>query len=110
MLNKINFFQLNNLIQTRIPFYLINMGPSFAGLYTSVYKMHVENYEVLTNSNQAIADLEAKKIPKDFAIVIACEDGQKSLALYQELEKKAYTNVYVVDGGYQQMMTERSEL
>jgi hypothetical protein len=30
--------------------------------------------------------------------------------LYKELEKMAYTNVYVVDGGYQQMVTERSEV
>jgi rhodanese-related sulfurtransferase len=86
------------------------MGPSFAGLYNSVFKMHVETYEILTNANQALADLEAKKIPKDFAVIVACDNGQKSNALFLELENKGYTNVYVVDGGYQQMMTERSQV
>ncbi|MBC7421674.1 MAG: rhodanese-like domain-containing protein [Bdellovibrio sp.] len=86
---------------------LINMGPSLAGWYSSVNKMHVENYEILTNPVSAIVDLEAKKIPKDFAIVVTCDDGKKSEALFIELQKKAYTNVYLVDGGYQQMMTER---
>ena len=109
MLSKIGFFQLDNLIQNRIPFMLINMGPSIANWYTSIYQRHAENCENLTNVDQAAADLELKKIPKEFAIVLCCDDGKKSMALFEELAKKAYTNVYVVDGGYQQMMTERSQ-
>ncbi len=109
MSNKIGFFQVDNLIQARVPFMLMNMGPSLAGWYSSVTKMHVENYEILTNPIAAVTDLEAKKLPKDFAIVVVCDDGKKSTALYAELEKKAYTNVYLVDGGYQQMVTERTK-
>ena len=88
---------------------LINMGPSLAGWYTSVTKTHVENYEVLTNPAHAVIDLEAKKLPKDFAIVVVCDNGQKSSDLYLVLQKKTYTNVYLVDGGYQQMMTDRNK-
>lgn len=109
MLNNIGYFQLDNLIQARVPFMLINMGPSLSGWYTSVNKMHVENYEILTNQTAAIIDLEAKKLPKDFAIVVLCEDAKKSAIVYAQLAEKAYTNVYLVDGGYQQMMTERAK-
>ena len=87
-----------------------NMGPSILEWYTSVSKMHLENRQILISSEEVIADLQQKKVPKDFAIVLLCEDGKSSLRLFNELEKIFYTNVYVIDGGYQQMVTERSQL
>ena len=87
-----------------------NMGLSVIEWYTSVSKQHVENYEVLIAADQILSDLTLKKVPKDFAIVLLCSDGKSSLRLYTELEKSGYTNVYVIDGGYQQIVTERSQL
>lgn len=87
-----------------------NMGPSLLDWYTSVSRMHLENYQCLLSSEQILTDLLQKKVPKDFAIVLLCEDGKTSLQLFSELEKQSYTNVYVIDGGYQQMVTERSQL
>ncbi len=110
MLNNIGFFQLDNLIKSRIPFFFINMGPSLVSWYTSIYKMHVETYEILAQPEEALAAIQEKKIPKDFAIVIACEDGQKSQSLYHELGEEGYTNVYLVNGGHQQLMTERDQV
>lgn len=86
-----------------------NMGPSILDWYTSVSRMHLESYQNLIAAGAVIADLQQKKVPKDFAIVLLCEDGQSSLRLFSELEKMSYTNVYVIDGGYQQMVTERSQ-
>jgi rhodanese-related sulfurtransferase len=109
MLNQISFFQLDNLIRNRVPFTLLNLGPSLLDLYTSIFKMHLEISETLTNEISVFQVLEEKKVPKDAALVLICEDGKTSAKLLSQLEKKSYTNVYVINGGYQQLMTERSE-
>jgi len=110
MLNKINFFQLDNLINNRVPFIFYNLSTSIADWYNSVNKLHVQNYEKLVQAGEVLSDLQTNKVPKDFAIVLLCPDGQLSMKLYEELQKLAYTNVYVVDGGYQQLVTERSQV
>ncbi len=109
LLNKISYFQFDNLVKNRVPFTLLNLGPSLVPLYSSVYKAHLENQEILTDVLHHDQVLSEKKVPKDGALVLICEDGQKSSKLFIDLEKKAYTNVYLVDGGYQQLMTKRSE-
>lgn len=86
------------------------MGPSIADWYSSVTKMHVDAYQKLIPADQIIANVIETKLPRDFAIVLLCNDGKSSLNLFKELEKLSYTNVYVVDGGYQQMVTERSQI
>ena len=109
MLNQINFFQFDNLVKNRVPFTLLNLGPSLIPLYTSIYKSHLENQEILTTEADLDQVLSEKKIPYDGALVLICEDGQKTAKLFIELEKKSYTNVFLINGGYQQLMTERSE-
>ena len=109
MLNKISYFQFDNLVKNRVPFTLLNLGPSLLPLYSSVYKSHLENQEVMTSETQFEQTLIDRQIPKDGALVLICEDGRKTSKIFAELEKKAFTNVYLVDGGYQQLMTERSE-
>ena len=110
MLNKIGFFQLDNLISNRVPFMFYNMSSSLADWYNSVNRLHVQNYEKLVKESDVINDLTQNKVPKDYAIVLLCPDGHTSLKLYAELEKLAYTNVYVVNGGYQHIVTERSQI
>lgn len=108
-LNRINFFQFDNLVKNRVPFCLINLGPSLIDWYSSIYKTHLETYEVSTQPETALAEVSQKNLPLDHAILVVCENGDQSLKLLNELEKKGYTNVYVVNGGYQQMMTERDQ-
>jgi len=110
MPNKINFYQLDNLINNRVPFLFFNMSESLVGWYSSVSKLHLQTYEIMTIESQIISVLSAKNAPKDHAIVLLCTDGSASLKLTLSLEKLAYTNVYVIDGGYQQMMTERNQI
>lgn len=110
LLNKIGYFQLDNLINNRVPFAFYNMGPSILEWYGSVSRLHLENYQRLLSADEVLADLTARKVPKDFAIVLLCEDGKQSMQLFSELQKESYTNVYVIDGGYQQMVTDRSQL
>lgn len=110
MLNKINFYQLDNLINNRVPFLFFNMSESLVDWYSSVSRMHVNTYQILLKPDQVLPVLEEKKAPKDYAIVLLCADGSDSLKLYAELEKRDYTNVYVIDGGYQQIVTERDQI
>ena len=109
MLNKIGYFQLDNLITNRVPFMFYNMGPSISNWYQSVSRMHVENHEQKLDAEAIEGDLMRKKVPLDYAIILLCPDGQISHKLAQKLVQAAYTNVYVVDGGHQQMMTEREQ-
>lgn len=109
MLNKIGFYQLDNLIQNRVPFLLVNKGPEITSWFTSLGKIHIEKSLFSSQSRDLVNDLTTQDVPKDAAIVLLCNDGSESLPLYKTLESNGYTNVYVIDGGYQQMMTERSQ-
>ena len=108
--NQINFYQLDNLINNRVPFMFYNMSSSLADWYISVNRMHVASHEQLLKPEDVISDVGQKKVPKDYAIVLLCNDGSASIKLSSELEKLAYTNVYVVNGGYQQIVTERDQI
>lgn len=110
MINKLGFFQLDNLINNRVPFLFYNMSESIASWYTSVSKLHVQNYEKLIPHSEVKAHIEEQKTPKDYAIVLLCKDGKQSLELYTQLAALAYTNVYVINGGYQQIVTEREQI
>lgn len=107
MPNKIGFYQFDNLVQGRIPFLFLNLAQDVSGWYTSIYKMHIEAWQVLLKEDQIMAELIERKIPLEFAIVLLCPDGKQSERLARDLEKKGYTNVYLIDGGYQQMVTDK---
>lgn len=105
--NKIGYYQLNNLIENRVPFLFFNLGPDVGPWYKSMQKLHVEAWQVMLDENQIQHELDSRKIPKDFAVLLLCPDGKQSVRIAQDLEKKGYTNVYLIDGGYQQMVTDR---
>lgn len=107
MLNKISFYQLDNLIKNRVPFLFFNMSESISDWYTSINKTHLESYQILTTEALVTSILAEKKAPKDYAIVLMCSDGTISMKVEKKLHELAYTNVYVIDGGYQQIVTER---
>ena len=108
MLNKIGFFQLDNLIQGRVPFLFINLGPEILSWYSSLARQHLEKSLFVTTEDQILPNLQSQNIAEHTAIVLLCSDGVRSSMISIDLEKKGYTNVYVIDGGYQQLMTERS--
>jgi len=106
--NKIGFYQLDNLVQNRVPFLFLNLSEDISSWYQSIYKMHVETYQVLLKTTEDVmSELKTRQIPKEFAILLVCPDGKLSESLARQLEIKGYTNVYLIDGGYQQMVTDR---
>jgi len=109
MLNQISFFHLDNLIKSRVPFLFINMaGEDLSTGYTSIYKTHVEANQKMVHPDMVLKEYLNPAVSKDTAIVLLCNDGAKSQEIATEFEKNGYTNVYVMDGGFQQLVTERS--
>ncbi len=109
-INKIGFYQFDNLVQGRIPFMFLNLSHDVSNWYNSIYKLHIETYQVCLKEADIEQELKTRQIPLDFAILVLCDDGQKSEKIAQNLHKKGYTNVYMINGGYQQMMTERKNI
>lgn len=86
------------------------MSQSLLDWYDPLGRMHLNIYEILLTKDQVFTVLNEKNAPKNSAIVLLCNDGVLSSKLYEELSNLAYTNVYVVDGGYQQIVTERAQI
>lgn len=109
MLNRIGFFHFENLVKNRIPFLFLNMtSEDISSWYTSIYKNHLEMYQKQITLNTAESEYLNSKLSKDTAFVLLCHDGVSSLSLAEKFQQAGYTNVYVIDGGYQQLVTERS--
>jgi len=98
-MSSIGFFQFDNLIRNRVPFCLLNFSDSQTSLYTSIYKLHLENWESLVNLENYQQVLAEKNLPKDFAIVTLCLDGSLSAQARDVLLSLGYGNVYWCEGG-----------
>ena len=107
-MNTIGFYQFDNLIRNRIPFLLINLGQEISSWYESIYKMHLEAQQRRIDSSEIDSLLRSEKTPKDFPILLLCQNGQLSSKSVDNLRRQGYTNVYLIDGGIQQMMTDRT--
>lgn len=107
-MNKIGFYQFNNLIRNRIPFLLINLGQEISSWYESIFKMHLEAQQRRIDGSEIDSLLQTEKTPKDFPILLLCQNGRTSTQVADKLKNQGYTNVYLIDGGIQQMMTDRT--
>jgi rhodanese-related sulfurtransferase len=110
MLNKVGYYQFDNLVKNRIPFMFINFGEDISSWYQSIFKLHIQTHQILTTLDQAEKLLTEKQIPKDFAILLLCQNGKQSENFTGYLVRNGYTNVYLVDGGIQQMMTDKENM
>lgn len=106
---KLNFFQLNNLIRNHVSFLFYNLSTSIVDWFDVLSKIHVRNLEIISSAEEVLPDIENRKLPKDFSIIILCEDGVISEQLIKQLEEQGYTNIFSVDGGRKQMDQERLE-
>jgi rhodanese-related sulfurtransferase len=57
-------------------------------------------------ADQVIDFLQESRTPKDFPIVMICETGQLCAQVAHILEQEQYKNVFVVDGGWVQLLSE----
>ena len=108
MMNKIGYYQFDNLIRNRIPFLLLNLGQDVSAWYESIFKQHLETQQRRVDDSEIDALLKMEKIPKEFPILLLCQNGRVSSKVSETLTKQGYSNVYLIDGGIQQMMTDKS--
>lgn len=108
--NEIGFFQLENLIKSRIPFSLLMIGFDLSQHYLALEKLHIQTHGIhLVDSDveNILNEFESKKIPTSQALVVMCIDGLKSAQLILGLEAKGYKNVFSVSGGLKQFLSEK---
>ena len=111
MAQSIGHFQFDNLVKGRVPFLFVNLGIDTSELYPHVYKMHLERslFQVAEGNVATMAppdiikNIQAQNRATSEAIVILCEDGDKSCRLGEALESAGYINVVVVEGGWKAM-------
>lgn len=93
----IEVFQLENLIDNRIPFL-------FFGLFSqemeqSLYSKAKHYSHHLQIFSEAEIEKQLKTKNKDMPVVLICEDGKRSQILAGQLQKKGFTNVFFIEGG-----------
>ena len=98
----IGFFQLDNLIRNRIPFFFLKDESDISSYFGAMEKMHLQNYSILL-SEFSVAAAEAVMKEKGAQVhsplVVFCKLGDKSKNLAEDLDRKGYANVYyVLDG------------
>lgn len=108
--NSIGYFQLDNLLQNRVPFILIMLDEvDLKSWYNSMIQMHIENISLRCDTTKILESIQSKKLPPHFAIIILDQDQKKSPPLVKQLEKAGYTNVYYVKNGFNGLLTERQQ-
>ena len=101
-------FQFENLIQTQAHFCFFNLGEDLRLFYGPMERMHFDRVEIKCTADEIETHLSERKIPKDFAILIICQDGTTSEAKQKSLETLGYKNVYYVEGGTSKLRLEKS--
>jgi rhodanese-related sulfurtransferase len=106
--NEIGYFQFDNLVQNRVPFVLLSFDIDFSAFYSlTVPQRHLESQLISSSKDKAIEVLKSKSIAPETPIVLVCSQGKVSGRVASLLEKKGFTNVFLVQGGYEALMKDR---
>lgn len=97
----IGFFQFDNLVRNRVPFYFVSTGVSFEEVYSGPELEHLKRYlaESPFEASSILNDLEKKILPKHHAVLVLCENGIESKKMADQLGEAGFSNCfYVLDG------------
>lgn len=130
-LQKIGFFQFENLIHNRIPFLLIHFGQDLRSLFmphhlTLSQAQLLDGRTFLSSPSWAkknllgqlflpadlaklFSDIQSKEIPLHSAVVILSEDEKEAEFLLKEFLKKGFGNSFLVQGGMKAMSAEAAK-
>ncbi len=106
-LNQIGYFQFDNLIQSRVPFLLVNLGADFTDWYKGPWAMHLESANMECSITDAVELVQAKGLPSHFALVVIDVEGKQAADIALALEKVGFSNVYFVKNGALGLLAER---
>jgi len=105
----IGYFQLDNLIRNRVPFFLLRTEMDVESAFGVMEKLHIRNYSLILNpmnQEQAEAALKERQARKEDPVVVLCDNGRDSRQLAQALVDQGHINVYYVLGGWQSFLLE----
>jgi rhodanese-related sulfurtransferase len=109
MAQSIGYFQFDNLVKGRVPFLFVNLGVDTSALYPHVYKMHLERMQMPITEGDVFTQILERNPAKSDAIIVLCEDGQKSAPIAEALEKAEFVNVFLVEGGWKKLLADRAQ-
>lgn len=110
---EIGYFQLNNLVQNKVPFtlFLIDLNREISqgqnqALGEEPYSISIdETVAKVMRSGKMISSQEfhsvvdALNLTLEHPFVLVCVDGVNSLSLAKQLVEKGFKNVYCIRGG-----------
>jgi rhodanese-related sulfurtransferase len=111
----LGFFQFDNLVRNRVPFYLLRLNIDVESLYGKMdfmEKQHLRNYSLeLSEFSLSLVEplLKERHAQKDSPLVVLDSDGLKSSKFASELASAGYLNVYFVVGGFLGLQAEKAE-
>ncbi len=102
-LGSLSLFQLQNLVENRVPFLLFKIDwpekEELTGLPPSVERFIKTGRQVKLNEMDQVVEQEVPRLEQP--VVLLSRDGDHCQSLAERLEKKGYLNIYVVKEGLQ---------
>ncbi len=105
----LGFFQFDNLVKGRVPFFLLRPDMDVESVYGVMEKMHLRNFSLILEKLElphAQTALDERKARKEDPVVVLDQTGEQAKKLAQSLADAGYLNIYFVLGGWQEILTE----
>jgi rhodanese-related sulfurtransferase len=112
--DSIGFFQLDNLIRGRVPFFIFSIGVDLTQIFNGpMEKIHLRQFgfnfnEETTNplelSDLIFSKISENQIAKDAPLLFVCSRGDKSRKLRDQAIIKGFKNGFYIQGGFDQLM------
>jgi len=99
---EIGYFQLNNLVQNKVPFTLLLIDLSqemTQAIPTEEAVARVMKSGKMVSSQEFHSVVESLNLALEYPFVLVCADGINSLSLAKQLMEKGFKNVYCIRGG-----------
>jgi hypothetical protein len=107
---SIGFFQFDNLLKTRVPFLIVNLGVDLSAVFRGTDWDHIQIYQLNVVRQIEIKALEsefaAKKIPTHYPIVFVCDDGIVSKDLSERMDERGWLNCFYVYQGIRGLVSD----
>jgi rhodanese-related sulfurtransferase len=103
---EIGLFQLENLLQTRSPCVFLDLRKDSTREPSNLQLAAILRHATPSAASAVEGLLVRLAKPKEFPILLVCEDGATSSKVAQTLESKGFVNVYPVSGGVQGLLGE----
>lgn len=98
----IGFFQLDNLVKNRVPFFLLKDETDIEKFFGPMERIHLRTYSIPLQAmslSEAEAQMKERGAQMQSPVVVFCQTGKPSQKLAEDLEKQGYMNIYyVLDG------------